>query len=383
MTLPNVILGSQSNVPRVPLTFAPNDAKPRQANRQISAEPTPPVIAADSEAPLVGFLEPANSRPRLPVFSGALAAPIPKPVSSGTVVSGGADNGTPDETSLLIIGVDPSGPTSQLALSPGNRWSEFSISALGEGPRQPGGSPDRSASGGIGVGGVSGGASSGVGLGDRVGGNGNSGSTDPVSINRTAGGAEKSGGLDLGFAPNMVYPVPAAAEPVSNLRRNSFVVSAGPIGGGGLNVYRALNCEKIYTIFLPMPDTTWTMQYCQERSPTLGAKTDPRSTVVHLEQGLVPPDPDTESRFDFRRLPVPPQQAHKMIVLEGALREDGTVANLRVYQSIMPVMDEAARIAFSRWKFKPALREGKPVSVEILIGIPAAIATVPQVRVPY
>jgi hypothetical protein len=34
-------------------------------------------------------------------------------------------------------------------------------------------------------------------------------------------------------------------------------------------------------------------------------------------------------------------------------------------------MDEAARIAFSRWKFKPAMRDGQPVSVEILIGIPS------------
>jgi hypothetical protein len=33
-------------------------------------------------------------------------------------------------------------------------------------------------------------------------------------------------------------------------------------------------------------------------------------------------------------------------------------------------MDEAARIAFSRWVFKPAVRDGKPVEVEILVGIP-------------
>jgi hypothetical protein len=33
-------------------------------------------------------------------------------------------------------------------------------------------------------------------------------------------------------------------------------------------------------------------------------------------------------------------------------------------------MDEAAKIAFSRWKFKPAMRDGKPVPVEILVGVP-------------
>jgi outer membrane biosynthesis protein TonB len=36
-------------------------------------------------------------------------------------------------------------------------------------------------------------------------------------------------------------------------------------------------------------------------------------------------------------------------------------------------MDEAARLAFSRWKFKPAMRAGKPVAIELLVGIPPAI----------
>jgi outer membrane biosynthesis protein TonB len=33
-------------------------------------------------------------------------------------------------------------------------------------------------------------------------------------------------------------------------------------------------------------------------------------------------------------------------------------------------MDQAAKLAFGRWKFKPAMREGKPVPVEILVGVP-------------
>jgi hypothetical protein len=43
-----------------------------------------------------------------------------------------------------------------------------------------------------------------------------------------------------------------------------MIVSAGPVGGGGLAVYRALPCSKIYTIFLPMDNSSWTMQYCQK-----------------------------------------------------------------------------------------------------------------------
>jgi len=52
------------------------------------------------------------------------------------------------------------------------------------------------------------------------------------------------------------------------------------------------------------------------------------------------------------------------------LRADGTVTQLEVYRGTSPEMNEAAKIAFSRWKFKPALFHGVPVPVELLIGIP-------------
>jgi hypothetical protein len=38
-------------------------------------------------------------------------------------------------------------------------------------------------------------------------------------------------------------------------------------------------------------------------------------------------------------------------------------------------MDEAAREAFSRWKFKPAIKDGSAVTVDILVGIPAVIGS--------
>jgi outer membrane biosynthesis protein TonB len=57
-------------------------------------------------------------------------------------------------------------------------------------------------------------------------------------------------------------------------------------------------------------------------------------------------------------------------VLKGTLRDDGVVENLEVFQGVLPEMDAAARAAFGQWKFRPAMRDGKPVPVEILIGIP-------------
>jgi len=177
--------------------------------------------------------------------------------------------------------------------------------------------------------------------------------------------------LEFSLASTLVYPV----APHLNLRRNALVVSTGSTGGGGLDVYGVLHCGKIYTIFLPMPRKDWTMQYCQKVDAAPQSLSNSRSTVVHLNPGLVPPDPDLEKRFDFQRLPVPPEKTRNMIVLKGTLGPDGIIHGLDVLQGVLPAMDEAARLAFNRWRFKPAIRDGKAVAVEILVGVPVQAAT--------
>jgi outer membrane biosynthesis protein TonB len=51
--------------------------------------------------------------------------------------------------------------------------------------------------------------------------------------------------------------------------------------------------------------------------------------------------------------------------------EDGTIADVKIFQGLSDEMDAAAKLAFSRWTFKPAMKAGKPVSVDILVGIPS------------
>jgi outer membrane biosynthesis protein TonB len=55
-----------------------------------------------------------------------------------------------------------------------------------------------------------------------------------------------------------------------------------------------------------------------------------------------------------------------MIILRGEIGEDGKPQNLEVFRGLSPEMDAAAQLAFSRWTFRPAMRSGKPVSVQIL-----------------
>jgi TonB family protein len=62
-----------------------------------------------------------------------------------------------------------------------------------------------------------------------------------------------------------------------------------------------------------------------------------------------------------------------MIILQGVIREDGSVGELKVLQGFHETVDQAALAAFSRWKFRPAQRSTKPIAVEILVGIPVIL----------
>jgi hypothetical protein len=153
-----------------------------------------------------------------------------------------------------------------------------------------------------------------------------------------------------------------------------MVVTAGPVGGGGLEVYRVLKGGKIYTIYLPMPSKNWILQYCaRDISDTNEDHEKPHSVEIKLEVPILPPA--ALEQFDFRR-PVVPESVEnrkEMIILQGIIREDGSVSDLKVFKGLLGAADQAAMNAFSRWKFRPAQRSNKPIAVEVLVGIPVIL----------
>jgi len=62
-----------------------------------------------------------------------------------------------------------------------------------------------------------------------------------------------------------------------------------------------------------------------------------------------------------------------LIVLKGLIDKDGSITDVHVFQGVQPEMDAQAAQAFASWKFRPATRANLPVSVDVLVGIPARI----------
>jgi TonB-like protein len=402
LKLPNIVGGPSTPVPKPQVHMNPNDSRPIQVHRA-AAKAVAPTLAAINAA-VATSLPPATvakphlavplneSRPmQAQVVIGQVSAPslsasneatasnlgdtyrtgqptAPAAPANDADASGSAKTSkndvaqtAGDGSGVVVISVDPSEEAALAKLPAGNRWGDFTIAPGGGQPGAVNGSQDGVAGAGSHATGGGGDLVPGVGPGFAGGGGGNSGSSGSVSITGDTG-AKGEAMLDATIFREMVYPVPSTVV----LRKNALVVSAGPMGGGGLNVYGALRCGKIYTVFLPMPGRPWTLQFCQSGAAKPADQS--HSAVVHMEQGII--QPDVTTRFDFKRLPVPFEKKNKPIVLKGVIKDDGTVADLKVFQGIVPEMDEAARVAFSRWKFKPAIRDGKNVAVDILVGIP-------------
>ena len=361
--LPMIALGNP-DIPKPAIKIDPHDSKAIQVQRRYATEAAPSESETNFKA-IVPLASATVPQPQLPIPAGEASKPVQRgggnrAVPAAPDVQGNGDN------DLFVMSVDPSGPLTKIALPAGNRYGDFSLSPAGGSPGSPAGDSNAvKAGGGSGAEGAGGEGSVGIGAGKSGGGGDSSGSL-PISLTGRGTAPASNGVLPPASVEEMIVPVITTPH----VRRNALVVSGGPIGGAGLGVYKALNCGKIYTIFITMPGTDWSLEYCRHSDPgepSTSATSEAPRTVVHLEQPVLPPDATV--KFDFLRLPVSDDKKRKLIVLKGVIDETGAVSDVEIYSGLLPEMDEAARAAFSRWKFMPALRDGKPVAVDILIGI--------------
>jgi len=370
--LPNILIGTL--VPPPPARRPPPPPAP------VPKPILPPVVVpvpapTPPSAPALALVAPTN-----PLPNPAMPVPAPPPPAPPTQSSGASEPKTLDEldtrrtpsgsAGLLSLSVEPAPSTGSIAIPPGNRQGAFSISPAGGTEGSPGGVPNGDAQGGgIGGNGPAGDASTGLGAGNTGGGGGGSATPgESVSISGEPD-RNKDDLLASFFSATTVYPVTPPGP-----RRPMMVVTAGPVGGGGLEVYRVLKGGKIYTIYLPMPSKNWILQYCAHDSS--GANQDhekQHSVEINLEVPIVPPS--ALEQFDFRRPVVPESVTNRkeMIILQGIIREDGSVSDLKVFKGLLGAADQAALNAFSRWKFRPAQRSNKPIAVEVLVGIPVIL----------
>ena len=65
------------------------------------------------------------------------------------------------------------------------------------------------------------------------------------------------------------------------------------------------------------------------------------------------------------------------VVLYGIIRSDGSVGDVRILEGFDSVLDENARTALEKWRFRPGTRNGNPVDVEVVVRVPFRVPRAP------
>jgi protein TonB len=65
------------------------------------------------------------------------------------------------------------------------------------------------------------------------------------------------------------------------------------------------------------------------------------------------------------------------VVLYGIIRSDGSVGDVKILEGFDSILDENARTALEKWRFRPGTRNGVPVDVEVVVRVPFRVPRSP------
>jgi len=198
--------------------------------------------------------------------------------------------------------------------------------------------------GGSGEGGIGGG--SGVGIGDG-----------------SAAGASGGGGDGFGLGWGGRSPVPRKLHGIIMISNEAASLPEA-IG--------VLTGNPIYTVYVEVPESSrkWVFQVCIPAAS--GGSLDLSGDVVRVvsRKRVDPP-------YAFKKIPLGLRLTAERwramperIVVYATVDEEGELANLRVVSGADPEVDGSVLAKLQEWDFAPAYRDGQPVAVEALFGIP-------------
>jgi TonB family protein len=358
---PPLVDNARLRMPALPRP-APVEPPPSVENSRLArgALPVPsavePPISLDAAKSRLGDLTVAQLTPQ----AAAPKLPVPAQRASGVTTSGGqtsepvpAPPAIPVQPAgavgqLIALSARPVLPAGPIDVPIGRRSGTFAAT--------PEGKPGAPATPNIPGGGT---AATGTG-------------SDKAPPGSTAG----PGGISVGAAPVPVPSGPIAvqgkpyADPrqvlmahasrpsVADLARHTRPSPSAP--DAPKLVEEVFGPKKYYSMVLNMPNLTsaggsWVMRFAELEEQAGGELRGPVATVK--VDPAYPPD--------LRHAGV-----EGTVVLYALIRADGMVSQIRVLRGVDQRLDENARVALSRWQFKPAMKNGSAVDLEAIVQIP-------------
>jgi TonB family protein len=381
----------QLKVPMMAVTVAPAPPEVKRTLADVRlpklpeaavVEAPPDIAALDRKVGdiYIGHVEPTVAEPKLPVEeqkavagdkSGAEAVP-PAPTTQG------AGSGMQAMGQLIALGIHPTMPTGPVTMPEGNRRGVFA--ATPEGQAGAPGTPDvaccGAGPGGTGTGGA-GGPGNGSGAGNPsgvfVGGPSSAGMVAVVAANPSQGGMPGQGGpgssrggngggagSDRGLGPGHGADSvsPPSTGPTTIIDRS----------GTGRIEDEVFGPKRYYSMTINMPNLSsaggsWIMRFAElAENPGPGLLSAPGVASKS--------DPGYPAEIIRKRI-------EGTVTLYAVIHRDGSVSEVRVLRGIDDRLDENARAALTRWRFRPATKNGEPVELEAVIYIPFAVRKTP------
>jgi TonB family protein len=111
---------------------------------------------------------------------------------------------------------------------------------------------------------------------------------------------------------------------------------------------------------------TWVLDFADAMPLALRAQ---NNLIVPIPEGAVEPQYPAALRQKGVR---------GKVVLHAVIRSNGKVGQIRVIESLNPILDQKAKAAFSHWKFAPALLKDKPIAMSVIVTVPFLYAPEPH-----
>lgn len=181
----------------------------------------------------------------------------------------------------------------------------------------------------------------------------------------------KSGSIDTRstiMAKNTIPPS-LRPSPADDLRQAAKYITVDHIGSAtrvSNAPYAAFDGRAVYLMAVQMPNLTsytgsWLLWFSERNAPP--------------DAGLGVTAPMVQRKVDPKYVAeAVSERVEGTVRLAAVVHKDGSVHQIQLVQKLDPRLDATAEEALGKWTFLPAMRDGKPIEVDILVEIPFRLA---------
>jgi hypothetical protein len=134
-----------------------------------------------------------------------------------------------------------------------------------------------------------------------------------------------------------------------------------------------LTGNPVYTVYVDVPDAPrkWILQFCVPQSKG-GVEFAGEIVRVLGRKSVDPPYAHRREPLDLEFIPTLERLARlpQRVVAYATVDQEGNLHNVRMISGADPKTDSQILASLRSWEFTPAFRDGEPVEVEALFGIP-------------